>query len=83
MLSKQEVFMDKNVQRAFPTHMVEEVNLGGMGFKAMDRYFDGMTLADYFAAKIMQGFASNRIPTRKDVEVAYGIARSMIEERSK
>lgn len=49
----------------------------------------GMTLRDYFAAKIMQGIFSNseREPhfgqSKYYVEEAYGIADAMLKEREK
>ena len=52
---------------------------------ASDPISDGMTLRDYFAAKVAQGYVvSDSIPSPKDVaEYAYRVADALLEVRSK
>lgn len=48
--------------------------------------FEGMTLRDYFAAKVLQGLMADPSTTadlNKIVSVSWGIADKMIAERSK
>ena len=47
--------------------------------------YSGITILDYFAAKVMQGvLAGGSMPTDKDLsEWSYGRAKAMLKERAK
>ncbi len=54
---------------AFPTHV--------------ERYFNGMTLRDYFAAAALSGFLGREGSIREAAEAAYLLADAMLAERAK
>ena len=67
-------------------------NTGGPAFpesgaRGMAAGGEGMTLRDYFAAKVMQGFSAspdmNGVPLNEVVRQAYAVADVMIKEREK
>ena len=67
-----------------------KINTGGPAFPQKYEDQDGMTLRDYFAAKAMQGFLSNKavVTSLDDAEeeniapYAYHVADMMMDERA-
>lgn len=70
--------MESRNPQAFPTYE------RGAGATPLDLSCPGMSLRDYFAAKVIQGLIARPggINTKQDAEFAYMVADAMLAARS-